>query len=148
MIAKGAPGLEEPVKQISHAVVRLNRMVQDLLDLSRLEVRRMPSIAGASTPRLTAAQLVSEGIGRPLDLRGHTGRCSSTGTRRIAQVLENLVSNALKYGEDGTPIVVDLEAGECEVTVAVTDHGMRIDPTTFRGSSTASTGCRTRSTAP
>ncbi len=45
---------------------------------------------------------------------------------RIAQVMDNLLTNAIKYGQPATPVVVDLAAGEGEVSVAVTNQGQGI----------------------
>lgn len=38
-------------------------------------------------------------------------------------VLENLLTNALRYSEPGTPIDVDIEESKNRITVSVTDHG-------------------------
>jgi signal transduction histidine kinase len=47
---------------------------------------------------------------------------------RIGQVLGNLVSNAVKYGDRDTDIVVRLERRMSDVEIAVTNHGKGIDP--------------------
>jgi signal transduction histidine kinase len=44
----------------------------------------------------------------------------------FGQVLDNLLDNACKYSAVGTPIVVSIEAGAGEVTLAVTDRGCGI----------------------
>jgi signal transduction histidine kinase len=41
----------------------------------------------------------------------------------LAQALENLVNNALKYSEPGTPVVVACRVGPGEATVTVADRG-------------------------
>jgi PAS domain S-box-containing protein len=133
MIAKGAPEVAAPLTLISQAVLRLDRMVQDLLDLSRLEVRHMsfdrrrfdlqPLVLENAT------QLVREDSGRPLVVRRCPGELFVHGDRdRIAQVLENLVTNAIKYGAARTPIEVDLSATERDVSVAIRNEGMGIEP--------------------
>lgn len=43
--------------------------------------------------------------------------------RRIGQVLVNLISNASKYGREGTPIEVSINAAGGWVRVAIADHG-------------------------
>jgi signal transduction histidine kinase len=48
--------------------------------------------------------------------------------QRIEQVVENLLSNALKYGTPGTPIAIVAERREGEVIVAVQNEGPGIRP--------------------
>jgi signal transduction histidine kinase len=47
---------------------------------------------------------------------------------RIGQVLGNVVSNAVKYGDKGSEILVQLCRQDGHVEVAVTNHGKGIDP--------------------
>lgn len=46
---------------------------------------------------------------------------------RVEQVLTNLLVNAHKYGEPGTPIVVELEGDVTEARVTVVNRGRGID---------------------
>ncbi|MDP6959329.1 MAG: sensor histidine kinase, partial [Planctomycetota bacterium] len=52
----------------------------------------------------------------------------SADVRKIQQVLENLVSNALKYSEADKPVRVELRKKGRRVLVEVTDEGMGIRP--------------------
>ena len=45
---------------------------------------------------------------------------------RAAQVVENLLTNAMKYGDPSAPIVVDVEGDDAFVTVSVTNSGKGI----------------------
>jgi signal transduction histidine kinase len=133
LLARTTPGLEEPLEQISTAVVRLNRMVQDLLDLSRLEVRRMDfdrrPVDIAKLVRDTAVQLVPESSGRPLRVRTPEGGAKAEADPdRVAQVVENLVTNALKYGAPGTPIGIEVAVKGSDAVVSVTNEGEGISP--------------------
>jgi two-component system, OmpR family, phosphate regulon sensor histidine kinase PhoR len=47
---------------------------------------------------------------------------------RISQVLDNLVSNAIKYSPDGGEVVVSLEQEDGHVACHVTDTGMGMGP--------------------
>jgi signal transduction histidine kinase len=47
---------------------------------------------------------------------------------RIEQVLTNLVSNAIKYGDEHGKIIVQVEQREKEIRIAVTNHGRGIAP--------------------
>ena len=45
---------------------------------------------------------------------------------RLEQIVSNLVSNAIKYGE-GLPIEITLDGADDTAVLAVTDHGIGID---------------------
>jgi len=48
--------------------------------------------------------------------------------QRIYQVMTNLISNAVKYNNEGGEVLVDLEVGKEDVTVFVKDNGLGIPP--------------------
>jgi signal transduction histidine kinase len=62
----------------------------------------------------------------------------------IEQVLVNLLSNAAKYGREGCPIEVRVQAGASEVEVAVANQGPGIPPGELRR--LFGRFCRSRST--
>jgi two-component system sensor histidine kinase VicK len=107
---------------------RLNRMVQDLVDFTRLEARQLP----LHRRRLDLAELVKEATERiamqeperpiQLDVRGAPAWVD-VDPDRIAQVMDNLLTNAVKYGDRGTRIRVEVVAGADRVSVAVTNQG-------------------------
>ncbi len=127
-LARTAPELEEPLRQISLAVARLNRMVQDLLDLSQLEVRRMDfqrrAVNLTRVVRQAAVHTLSDTEDRPLYVNAPAEPLPvHADPDRLAQVVENLVSNAIKYGEAGTPVeIVVMPLGET-IAVDVTNAG-------------------------
>jgi two-component system, OmpR family, sensor histidine kinase KdpD len=107
---------------------RLNRLVRNLLDMTRLE-------AGALKVQKDL-QPLEEVVGSALDrmedrLRGREVKTSIPAglplvpfdAILIEQVLINLLENATKYSPAGTPIEVRAQAGEGEVEVEVTDRG-------------------------
>jgi two-component system sensor histidine kinase KdpD len=118
----------ELLESIRDEADRLNRLVQNLLEMTRLEsgalqLRRdwhpLEEVVGAALGRLAAR------IGRrqvvvtippelplvPID------------DVLIEQVLLNLVENALKYSADGRPIRILATATDAQVTVEVADAG-------------------------
>lgn len=112
---------------------RLNRMVQDLVDFTRLEARQLP----LDRRRLDLAELIKEATERiamedperpiELDVRGAPAWVD-VDPDRIAQVMDNLLTNAVKYGDPGTPIRVEVDAGAGRISVAVTNQGPGIAP--------------------
>ena len=119
--------------RIQSAAQSLARMVDDLLDMSLLEADRLKLERDWVDPRT----LVRETIGRLSHLTGeHRVKVSDNGglvpvyvdPMRIGQVLGNLVSNAVKYGDKEGDILVQLRRDDSQVEVAVTNKGKGIDP--------------------
>jgi two-component system phosphate regulon sensor histidine kinase PhoR len=111
---------------------RMSRLVDDLLSLSRIELNAhirpsarvdldavVAGVADSLTPLASAAGVKVE-VARP------DGPVSVAGDRdELAQVFQNLIENAIKYGADGGRVEVIVETAESsgEVAVAVRDHG-------------------------
>lgn len=127
-VGDGAVAPGEAARVIGAESARLDRLVHDLLDLARLdqhafEVRREPiDLADAAAEAVrrhapTAAQrgveLVADGPGRA-PARGDADR--------VAQVISNLVENALRATPSGGRVTVSAEPGL--VVVADTGAGL------------------------
>lgn len=128
----------ELAESISASANRLNRLVGNLLDLSRLE-------AGVARP-VKEWHLIGDVLGTVLarlDLTGQTrGRVISTDIpenlpltpldhAQIEQVLTNVLENALKYSPGDAPIevrarVVEQDGQPAALEVRITDHGVGI----------------------
>jgi len=127
------PSLRAPVDHIIASVRQLDRMIADLVDVSRIEARRLTlKPQGVDLPALVQAV-----VERMADItRGHPVRVETNGDIpllkadpvRIEQVLANLVSNAAKYSDPGTDIGVVIERRDGDAEVSVTNHGYGIAP--------------------
>jgi len=121
------------LKAIRRQVVRLNQLVDQLLDVSRLIEGRLelrPEQVDLQALVIEAIDLMRESAtqaGSPVLLRlrpevvGHWDRI------RIGQVITNLLSNAIKFG-CGRPIEVELDADENSARVLIRDAGEGILP--------------------
>ncbi|WP_372422588.1 ATP-binding protein [Salinarimonas chemoclinalis] len=118
---------------------RMRRLIDDLLSLSRIELRahvapQTPLDVAAATRQMldTLAPLARE-RGVELAFSGPAEAALIAGERdELLRVVENLVENAVKYGDGGGRVEVDVsrraaEAGET-VRLAVRDHGPGIAP--------------------
>jgi signal transduction histidine kinase len=124
---------QELIKRISSAADGLARLVDDLFDLSLLEARRLTLERRWVKPQ----NLVSETLDR-LSHVTKDHRVSVTQGQdlpdvcvdqmRIGQVLGNLISNAVKYSDDGSDIAVHIEQRDMEVEIAVENRGAGIPP--------------------
>jgi PAS domain S-box-containing protein len=132
----GAFTPERARKKLSLAedqVQRLVTLVNDLLDISRLNSGRMEF----RFETVDVARLVRELLERQRGLLRRSGSelrpqlrgayAARVDPMRLEQVLTNLLSNAAKYGE-GKPIDVSIEGDEGEYLIRVRDRGIGIAP--------------------
>jgi signal transduction histidine kinase len=120
--------IREALEVIDRQVERLTALLENVLDLTRLRLSRLPLAPeavdlGALVDEIAASlrdQLAQAGCTLRLD---RTGPVTGTWDRaRLAQVLTNLLVNAMKHGGSG-PIDVALMGKDREVTIVVRDHG-------------------------
>lgn len=105
--------LRRPVSIIHEQGERMNRLVEDLLDLSRADTGRL----SLHRQRIDMASLVRHVVEQQRMLTTHH-QLSVSGVdvlpliegdaMRLTQVLQNLLSNAIKYSPNGGPITVEL----------------------------------------
>jgi signal transduction histidine kinase len=114
-------------------VRRLERLIANLLDVSRIAVGRFvlqrEEVDLAAIVRDVATQLSAD-LARaniPLELELPPEAKGNWDPLRLEQVVVNLLSNAIKYG-DGKPIEVSLRTGGDVVELRIRDHGIGIDP--------------------
>jgi two-component system phosphate regulon sensor histidine kinase PhoR len=113
---------------IDNEANRLVKLVDDLLDLSRLESKRIILELG----QVDVARLVEETVARfrplagarDLELQPAAQDIIAIADRdRLAQVLTNLLDNAIKFTPEGGRIAVGWRAANGEVEVSVADTG-------------------------
>jgi PAS domain S-box-containing protein len=125
----------EPRQIISRAANRMNSLIQDLLDVALVEAGQLKVELAA----LSAADVAREAIALQaplasaaeielrLDLSPEV-REAWGDRKRLLQVFENLVGNAIKFTTPGGRITVGVAAKDHEVVFSVTDTGCGIEP--------------------
>ncbi|WP_165250148.1 sensor histidine kinase [Paludisphaera soli] len=119
---------EQTLDQVRREAARLNQIVESLLFLARAESeadppREEPIDLAAWLPELLrrwdgrprASDLGLAGESRPVWVRAHPPL--------LAQAVENLIDNALKYSEPGTPVVVSVRGEPGAAVLSVSDRG-------------------------
>lgn len=116
------------IERVHSSAERLRTMVEDLLDYAQIEAGRL-----RIAPRtVDVSALVAEIVERVApSARAHPIRLEVHGEDahaevdpgRIDQVVTNLVSNAVKYGFEGTEVVVTIVQHRDELELTVTNRG-------------------------
>jgi len=113
---------------------RMQQLVDDLISLSRIEADRFstPQTSLALGPVIEeVAGVIRSGLREDPDrIQLDLAMVSDVRADRvqIAQLLHNLIGNAIKYGRAGTPIRVSLEPFQGKVRLRVADEGEGIAP--------------------
>lgn len=112
--------------EINVSAERLSRLIDDLLSVSRIESGRMELDLAA----LDLREMVEEVI-RPFSAREGSRfqiKVDDLEVRadkdRMMQILTNLVSNAVKYSEADSPVVITAHASGASAEIAVIDRGI------------------------
>jgi PAS domain S-box-containing protein len=127
-------GLATQLETMDRQVGRLDTLINELLDVSRITVGRLD----LEISEFDVAALVREVVGRfqqELDWGHHTVTLELGGPvigrwdrLRLDQVVSNLLSNAMKYGGERKLIEMGVATGPAGVEVWVRDHGVGISP--------------------
>ncbi|MFC4161108.1 PAS domain S-box protein [Chitinimonas lacunae] len=114
---------------------RLLQILNDLLDLSKLEAGKMRYDMQATRLDRVALDIAEElgPIGRPRGVRIEVARPEGIpevrgDAFRLGQVLRNLVANAIKFSPDDSTVSIGFEWDERVLWVAVEDQGIGIPP--------------------
>ncbi|HSJ00392.1 MAG TPA: ATP-binding protein [Patescibacteria group bacterium] len=132
-------GLAGESKEMAHLGVirsqvgRMRRLVDDLLDVSRIDRRGGVSVEPADFDlaeevRGAAARIGREHADRTIAVEAPDRMPVHADRDRIDQVLTNLIENAVKYSPEGGPVRVIAERRGGEVEVRVADVGVGIPP--------------------
>ncbi len=124
---------EQTLDQVHHEVNRLRQTVEALLFLARTETESEPLKVEPVDLAVLAPEVLGrwENHPRAPDLR-YRGPDQGVWTRAhpplLAQALENLVDNALKYSEAGTPVTVVATREPGKSCLVVEDRGCGLTP--------------------
>lgn len=130
-----APGQEEPVRQILSGARHLLDLINEVLEITRIEAGHLP----LSTESVDVAEIIESTVALLQTLAGRRGVRIETHTdpgapefvcadrSRVGQVLLNFLSNAIKYNREEGAVTVTLThgtSGHCRVSVS--DQGQGI----------------------
>lgn len=128
------PQMKEPLSDIAQSTQRLIELVNDMLDVSRLEGGRIKY----SLSNFKIADLIKETLGlmHPVALQkgieltfnqGNGGEIVQADPNKLKQILSNLIGNSIKFTDSGF-IEIRYVIHADQVIVSVRDTGIGITP--------------------
>jgi two-component system, OmpR family, sensor histidine kinase SenX3 len=141
LLAETLDGEDDPLvvdrlaKRVAAEAERLGHIIDDLLDLSRIEANESPRqemvpltvIVGQAVELLRSAAASSD---VRLEVDDPPKHVAVPGDRRdLVSAVSNLVDNAIKYSERGSLVQVRLKSEAGTVEIAVIDQGVGIPAT-------------------
>ncbi|NMO17981.1 PAS domain-containing protein [Pyxidicoccus fallax] len=121
------------VERIRDATGRAERMIRDLLDFTQarmgggIPIHRKPADLNALV-RTVVEEVRLANPGRRIDVETSGSGAGDWDVDRLAQVLTNLLNNALRYGEQDTPVQVETRTEDGVVELRVHNEGEPIRP--------------------
>ena len=131
---------DDPVKRGKHLNIiieetdRLNVLVNDMLSLSRLQSHKLKletsrfDLSEAARDVLSSYSILQEQEGYDIEVNDGGPFIVDADESKIRQVMNNLLTNAVKYCGEDKKIIVTLEKQGKEVLFEVSDHGQGIAP--------------------
>jgi len=129
------PEIKEQVEQISFSNERMIRLVEDLLNVSRIETGRKFDIVPVKNDVVAIATQVISAQNILAKMRGITvqwnKKCPKklimeVDAEKIRQVFQNIIDNAYKYSKDNGVVEVGCKEGEKEMIFYIKDDGIGI----------------------
>ena len=121
------------LEAIQRSATRMNAMIQDLVDVTRLESGQLPlttepvDLNAYLTNLLSRTETLIDYARIQVDLPADLPPVSAD-YNRLERIFINLLSNALKYSTPDTPVIVRARPEEGMVCVSITDQGPGIPP--------------------
>ena len=125
--------LDRTLRRVLGNTVRLEQLTSELLDASRIEQGRLHlnpiEVALDAIVREAVEHIEGElaAAGSQVSIACAAPVVGRWDPSRLEQVVTNLVTNAAKFGA-GKPIEIRIEQHGADAQLAVTDHGIGIDP--------------------
>jgi K+-sensing histidine kinase KdpD len=132
MMQKSQAGTDfgDYLTKMIHLIDRQNALINDLLDLSKIESETFELLWEKVNITKATSQIVEDFLVKFPLRKVVMGQCDMKhvyGDRqRILQVLTNLMSNAIKYSPENTPIMVEFRPNGNFLEISVKDRGMGI----------------------
>ena len=138
VLAEALIGEDEPelLRRLAEKMVyeahRMGRTIEDLLELSRIELGESPhrevvSVGTVAAEAVERVRHLAESRNITIDVSEPSRRLNAIGDRRqLVSAVANLVENGVKYSDPGSVVEVSARTDGTWVDIAVRDHGIGI----------------------
>ena len=130
---EGKPPEQTILREMSRQCQRMRSLVDDLLELSRLEASELNDrdLQDVDLPRLAEevrreAQALTSETQHTIQVMGEAGVTVRGRPEELHSALFNLVSNALRYSPDGGVVAIRWKRKNDRIRLSVTDQGVGI----------------------
>jgi two-component system, OmpR family, sensor kinase len=128
---EGGLALDEAMRRTEQEAIRMSRLVEDLLNLAKLDEGRpleRRDVDLAALVSAAAKDAAAVDPRRPIRTEAPAPVVVQGDEDRLRQVIANVVGNALVHTPPGTPIELRVESVNGSARIAVTDHGPGMSP--------------------
>ena len=138
LLAETLAGEDDPkvagrlAERMQNEALRVGRIIEDLLDLSRIEAEESPLREPVAVHLVLAeaadrVRAVADHRGIRLDVHEPPRRMTVLGDRRqLVSAIHGLLENAVTYSDDGAEVVLDARATGSWIEITVVDTGIGI----------------------
>jgi signal transduction histidine kinase len=130
LLVRRGTGLPRAAQEVYDSAERTLTLLNDLLDLSRLDASRLQPIVREAD----AHQIVQEAMravlpaaaARSVRLEspaGESGLTCRTDPGRVRQILINLLTNAVRHSPDGETVTIEIKPSDSRLRIDVVDRG-------------------------
>jgi signal transduction histidine kinase len=129
-VAEGLRGVTDQLEIVYRQTGKLARLVDELLDVSRIQTGRIEfrygdvDLSELANEVATRMQLTT--TTHAISVRRESENVVTADRDHLEQVLNNLVTNAIKYSPKGGSITIDVRPDDGGVRLSVTDEGIGI----------------------
>ncbi|MBD3401848.1 HAMP domain-containing protein [candidate division GN15 bacterium] len=132
----GDPDRRRFLEIIARQADRLNAIIEDLLNLSRIEqdvesrkiVREHQPLRDILTHAIQACEVAAGAKDIDVTLTCNASLSAPVNAALLEQAVINLVDNAIKYSDEGQTVQVRASLAEWDVVISVIDNGRGIEP--------------------
>jgi len=130
LIRRGTEGLPRAAVEVYESAERTLTLLNDLLDLSRLDASRLQPIVRETDARDIVGEAIqavlpsAEARGIRLETGPPDGAIACrTDPVRVRQIIINLLTNAVRHSPAGEAVIVELRDSDAHVRIDVVDRG-------------------------